>query len=499
MCPIGVALSAGDSNAKELFIPHAGSHVRGLDGVILRDRDASVGWNAATDGTREERTYYCQNHRGDIVQLIWSTPWGVRRCESVRYSAFGVPTVIASGDFDGDGDEDSEDSDFILNLLAQSPVPYSVVADLDLDGDVDLDDDALQLLTSGGGRGLLSTSGVANRRGYAGYEHDWAIDSLCHVRHRAYLTDLGRWTRRDPLGYVEGMSLYAYVANRAIIGVDPMGLIRRGGERLWCADPSDPWCNSGPLPPESPIDIGSPAAGPGGGGPGGGGPPPPPPSPPPGCIGAHCEPPPPCKRKRLIYAFEGLGGYWNPAALGFVNQGLQGVMSDDFKSRNVLASGSTYGQGDFAVNEAAAHALAEAAKSECDPPQYPVIVVIGFSQGGNAAIQFANRLGHQGVPVHLGFTLDPIGKGLEFPISVLDLSFEHPESALAWYNRFQRQDNLTFLRGTAVKGAINTQVHYPDLVPGSNPIGVAHSRLGSDHATYQSFADLVDGLPRFRR
>ncbi|HBS29402.1 MAG TPA: hypothetical protein DEB06_08125 [Phycisphaerales bacterium] len=148
----------------------------------------------------------------------------MRRCESVRYSAFGVPTVIASGDFDGDGDEDSADSDFMLNLLAQNPVPYSVVADMDLDGDTDLDDDALQLLTSGGGRGLLSTSGVGNRSGYAGYEHDWAIDSLCHVRHRAYLTDLGRWTRRDPLGYVEGMSLYAYVANRAVVRTDPMGL-----------------------------------------------------------------------------------------------------------------------------------------------------------------------------------------------------------------------------------------------------------------------------------
>ena len=159
------------------------------------------------------------------MQTVWSTAFGVRRCEAVRYSAFGVPTAIASGDFDGDGDEDSEDSDFMLNLLAQNPVPYSVVADLDLDGDVDEDDDALQLLTSGGGHGLLSTSGVANRRGYAGYEHDWAIDSLCHVRHRAYLTDLGRWTRRDPLGYVEGMSLYAYVANRAMVRTDETGLI----------------------------------------------------------------------------------------------------------------------------------------------------------------------------------------------------------------------------------------------------------------------------------
>ena len=176
------------------------------------------------------------------MQLIWSTPWGVRRCEAVRYSAFGVPTAIASGDFDGDGDEDSEDSDFMLNLLAQNPVPYSVVADMDLDGDIDEDDDALQLLTSGGGRGLLSTSGVANRRGYAGYEHDWAIDSLCHVRHRVYLPALGRWTRRDPLGYVEGMSLYAYVANRAVVRTDEMGLYSKEGGG------NEPIGTDGPIP-----------------------------------------------------------------------------------------------------------------------------------------------------------------------------------------------------------------------------------------------------------
>ena len=171
-----------------------------------------------------ERTYYCQNHRGDIVQLIWSTPWGVRRCEAVRYSAFGIPTVIASGDFDGDGDEDSTDWQSLEDLLLQRPVPYIVTYDMDLDGDVDETDSELQFLTSGGGRGLLSTGAVANRRGYAGYEHDWAIESLCHVRHRAYLTELGRWTRRDPLGYVEGISLYAYVANRAVVRTDAMGL-----------------------------------------------------------------------------------------------------------------------------------------------------------------------------------------------------------------------------------------------------------------------------------
>ncbi len=251
-------LRAGDTNAKELLIPQASSNVRGLDGIILRDKDASGGWNAATDGVREERAYYCQNDRGDVVQLIWSTVSGPRRCESVRYSAFGVPTAIASDDFDGDGDEDSEDSDFMLAYFDVHPPAYSVVADLDLDGDIDEDDDALQLLTSGGGRGLLSTSGVGNRRGYAGYEHDWAIDALCHVRHRAHLTEHGRWTRRDPLGYVEGMSLYAYVANRAVVRTDGMGLLGSPmsalvGSPIEYAPDEEELLNPGPTPKPTPV------------------------------------------------------------------------------------------------------------------------------------------------------------------------------------------------------------------------------------------------------
>lgn len=76
-------------------------------------------------------------------------------------------------------------------------------------------------------RGLLSSTAVNNRRGYAGYEYDPTFEGagrhLYHVRHRVYDADIGRWTRRDPLGYVDGTSLYEYVRSRAITTIDPMG------------------------------------------------------------------------------------------------------------------------------------------------------------------------------------------------------------------------------------------------------------------------------------
>jgi hypothetical protein len=50
-----------------------------------------------------------------------------------------------------------------------------------------------------------------------------------HVRHRVYLADLARWTRRDPAGYVDGMNVYAYVGAMPVGMVDPMGLISCGG------------------------------------------------------------------------------------------------------------------------------------------------------------------------------------------------------------------------------------------------------------------------------
>jgi len=43
------------------------------------------------------------------------------------------------------------------------------------------------------------------------------------VRHRAYDPELGRWTRRDPIGYVDGMGLYQYVRGNPIVHGDASG------------------------------------------------------------------------------------------------------------------------------------------------------------------------------------------------------------------------------------------------------------------------------------
>jgi len=90
--------------------------------------------------------------------------------------------------------------------------------------------------------GACQTTSI--RFGYAGYVRDASVNNgsdtttfgernytgamagLYHVRHRAYDPELGRWTRRDPIGYVDGMGLYEYVNSSAIDYVDPFGTLR---------------------------------------------------------------------------------------------------------------------------------------------------------------------------------------------------------------------------------------------------------------------------------
>lgn len=80
--------------------------------------------------------------------------------------------------------------------------------------------------------GTLSTNG--NRRGYAGYEIDPELAGHWHVRHRVLRSDLGVWTRRDPLGYVGGLNVSAYVRSDPISATDPFGLFRTtGGDEPW--------------------------------------------------------------------------------------------------------------------------------------------------------------------------------------------------------------------------------------------------------------------------
>ncbi len=211
-----------DTDPKERFLHHAaGMNGYGgssyIDSIILRDRDADTDWDDESDGVLEERRYYCQSWRHDVVAIV--TDDG-KLAERARYSAYGVPYGIPLGDVNGDGTVDASDQGLITLNWGSGPVRY----DLNLDGTVDAADAAIVTNEWGTTLGRGALSAIGNRRGYAGYEADFARDSIMHVRHRVYHAELGRWTRRDPLGYVDGGNLYGYVRGRPVQFVDPTGL-----------------------------------------------------------------------------------------------------------------------------------------------------------------------------------------------------------------------------------------------------------------------------------
>jgi YD repeat-containing protein len=105
-----------DSSPKERFLHHtAGGNGYGsssyIDQVVMRERDANTNWHASSDGSLEERLYYCQNWRHDVVALV--TAAGALK-ERVRYSSYGIPFGIPLGDCDSDGDVDSADTAILL-------------------------------------------------------------------------------------------------------------------------------------------------------------------------------------------------------------------------------------------------------------------------------------------------------------------------------------------------------------------------------------------------
>jgi hypothetical protein len=66
-----------DTSPKIEWVPHqagslgnAGSS--GIDLIVCRNRDANTTWASASDGTLEERIYYCQNWHADVSALVSS-------------------------------------------------------------------------------------------------------------------------------------------------------------------------------------------------------------------------------------------------------------------------------------------------------------------------------------------------------------------------------------------------------------------------------------------
>jgi RHS repeat-associated protein len=67
--------------------------------------------------------------------------------------------------------------------------------------------------------------------GYTGREPD--ASGLVYYRARYYDPSVGRFTQRDPVGYLDGLNRYAYVGNNPVNFTDPNGLLARQVGAWW--------------------------------------------------------------------------------------------------------------------------------------------------------------------------------------------------------------------------------------------------------------------------
>jgi len=79
--------------------------------------------------------------------------------------------------------------------------------------------------------GRLSASHFGNPFLWTAQRYDAGV-GLYHFLFRSYSPRLGRWLQRDPLGYVDGVNLYQYVASMPTRFVDLWGLCTDAGKRL---------------------------------------------------------------------------------------------------------------------------------------------------------------------------------------------------------------------------------------------------------------------------
>jgi RHS repeat-associated protein len=150
--------------------------------------------------------------------------------------------------------------------------------------------------------------------------------------------------------------------------------------------------------------------------------------------------------KRIVFAFEGY-----PLGPGrYVNSVWKGVVSKadpeaDFKYYQWNQAGKAVADATRILKE----------DKDCT---YDTFIAIGFSYGGNAAIEFTKKLGGANIAVNAGFTADPrhpvglLGPilGDLFPVFA-QVPFNVPANADVWNNFYQNGE--AFLGGASVRGA----------------------------------------------
>ncbi len=155
--------------------------------------------------------------------------------ERVDYDPFGQAFHHWALDIDGDGDVDATDDGLVDGAVGKNIYDsgYLPNADINRDGVINSTDAALigpsryaARLASG------DLSGFGNTIGFSGYLYNQSLRIYC-VRFRHYDVAFGRWLERDPMGYVDSMSLYGYCGGNPIGALDPYGLYIDAPHRTW--------------------------------------------------------------------------------------------------------------------------------------------------------------------------------------------------------------------------------------------------------------------------
>ena len=169
--------------------------------------------------------YVHQDANWNVIAL---TDLGGSVVERYRYTPYGQMTVDAEtsyGDADGNGVVNSSDRDLISDACAgAAPTGSCRVLDLDFDNDVDASDTTLfDALTQGAAKHPnLTASAVDFAFGLHGSYLDAELGQYqCRFRH--FAPQLGGYLQRDPLGYIDSLSLYEAFAQNPLMYRDPSG------------------------------------------------------------------------------------------------------------------------------------------------------------------------------------------------------------------------------------------------------------------------------------
>jgi len=203
--------------------------IGGIDDHLLRQEEQIPSGGGSSTFKRH---YLLRDAGRSIIAIVNDT--GVLE-QRVRYDSYGNGRHRWRQDVDGDGDIDATDRAIVSGALNKRlyQTGYIVDADFNRDGIVNSTD--LGQVTTSDYRAALqsgfiselytsaATGAVDNDIGYSGYEFIPEL-ALYHVRHRCFDPLLGRWLEHDPIGYTDGMNIYAYVGGQPIIAFDPLGL-----------------------------------------------------------------------------------------------------------------------------------------------------------------------------------------------------------------------------------------------------------------------------------